>query len=313
MNKIPVIIDCDPGHDDAVALMLAFGSGKLDVLGVTTVAGNGSGKDTYRNALGILSVIGVDAEVARGADRPILRELVTAPSVHGDSGLDGPLMPEPSLKGSDRSAVELISSVLRQFPGKVTLVPTGPLTNIAIAFLAFPEIKEKVERIVLMGGAAKESNWTPAAEFNIFVDPEAARIVFRSGVPLTMIGLDATHKALIYPHEVDAIRGGGPVGSFVGDLMDFFSIFYRSKGFEGNPVHDALAVAAVFEPDIVKTVDAHVDVETTGELTLGRTVVDFGGVTGKEPNASVAMDVDRERFVILVTEAIRNLEKGGGA
>lgn len=311
MNKIPVIIDCDPGHDDAVALMLAFGSGKLDVLGVTTVAGNGTGPNTYRNALGILSLIGSDAEVARGADKPIMRPLVTAPNVHGDSGMDGPAMAEPKLKGSDRSAVELMSSVLRRFPGKVILVPTGPLTNIAIAFLAFPDIKEKVERIVLMGGAAKESNWTPAAEFNIVVDPEAARIVFESGVPITMIGLDATHKALIYPSEVEAIRKLGPIGAFVGELMDFYSIFYRSRGFEGNPIHDALAVAAVFEPDIVKTVFKHVDVETHGEFTLGRTVVDFGGVTGKEPNALVAMDVDRERFIHLVTEAVKALEKGG--
>lgn len=310
MNKIPVIIDCDPGHDDAVALMLAFGCGKLDVLGVTTVAGNGSGPNTYRNALCVLSLIGADVEVARGADRPMMRPLVTAPNVHGLSGLDGPAATEPTLKGSSRSAVELISSVLRSFPVKVTLVPTGPLTNIAIALLAFPDIKEKIERIVLMGGAAKESNWTPAAEFNIVVDPEAARIVFESGVPITMIGLDATHKALIYPDEVGAIRKGGPVGTFVGDLMDFYSVFYRAQGFEGNPIHDALAVATVFEPDIVKTVFKHVDVETAGEFTLGRTVVDLGGVTGKEPNALVAMDVDRTRFVSLIADAIRALERG---
>lgn len=309
-GKIPVLIDCDPGHDDAIALMLAFGCGKLDVLGVTTVAGNGAGPDTYRNALRVLSVIGKSAEVAKGADRPILRPLVTAPNVHGGSGLDGPAPVEPTLKGSSRSAFELITGTLRSHDGKVVLIPTGPLTNIAIALLACPDIKRKIERIVLMGGAARESNWTPAAEFNIIVDPEAARIVFESGLPITMVGLDATHKALILPDEVASLRRTGPIGEFTGQLMDFYSLFYRSQGFAGNPVHDALAVAAVIEPGVVKTRHLHVDVETRGEFTLGRTVVDFGNVTGKAPNVDVALDVDRERFVGMVREAIENLERG---
>ena len=308
-KRIPVIIDCDPGHDDAIALMLAFGCGQLDVLGVTTVAGNGTGANTYRNALRVLSVIGKSAEVARGADRPILRPLAIAANVHGNSGLDGPAAAEPTLQGSPRSALQLISETLRSSGRKIVLIPVGPLTNIAIAFLAYPEIKDKVERIVLMGGAAREGNRTPAAEFNISVDPEAARIVFESGIPITMIGLDVTHKALIAPDEVNALRKSGPIGEFVGQLMDFYSVFYRSMGFPGNPVHDALAVAAVFEPDIVKTRRLHVDVETQGEFTLGRTVVDFGGVTGKEPNVDVALDVDRERFVTLVRDAVLALEK----
>ncbi len=312
-KKIPVLIDCDPGHDDAVALMLAFGCGKLDVLGVTTVAGNGTCPNTYKNALRVLSVIGKTAEVAKGAERPILRPLVTAPNVHGSSGMDGPAAKEPTLKGSSRTAFELITQTLKKAKEKVILIPTGPLTNIAIALLACPEIKDKIERIVLMGGAARESNWTPAAEFNIVVDPEAARIVFESGIPITMIGLDVTHKALIFPDEVFALRKTGPIGEYIGELMDFYSIFYRSQGFPGNPIHDALAVATVFEPDIVQAKYLHVDIETHGEFTLGRTVVDFGGVTGKAPNVDVALDVDRERFIALIRSAVETLEKGGPA
>jgi len=310
-KRIPVIIDCDPGHDDAVALMLAFGCGKLDVLGVTTVAGNGTCPNTYKNALRVMSVIGKEVEVAKGADKPILRPLVTAPNVHGESGLDGPAAFEPTLKGSSRSAFDLITETLRASSEKVVLIPTGPLTNIAIALLGRPEIKDKIERIVLMGGGAREGNWTPAAEFNIAVDPEAARIVFESGIPITMIGLDVTHKALIYPEEVQLLRSKGRIGSFVGELMDFYSIFYRSQGFPGNPIHDALAVAAVFEPDIVKTRYLHVDVETIGEFTYGRTVVDFSGVTRKAPNVDVALEVDRDRFVRLIFDAVDALEKGG--
>jgi pyrimidine-specific ribonucleoside hydrolase len=308
-DRIPVIIDCDPGHDDAVALMLAFGCGKLDVRGVTTVAGNGTCPNTYKNALRVLTVIGKTAEVAKGADGPILRPLVTAPNVHGSSGMDGPEAVEPTLKGSSRSAFELLTETLKASKEKIILIPVGPLTNIAIALLACPEIKGKIERIVLMGGAARESNWTPAAEFNIVVDPEAARIVFESGIPITMIGLDVTHKALIYPDEVAALRKSGPIGQFTGELMDFYSIFYRSQGFAGNPIHDALAVATVFQPDIVKTKHLHVDIETHGEFTLGRTVVDFSGVTRKTPNVDVALDVDRERFVALIKDAVEALER----
>lgn len=311
-KKIPVLIDCDPGHDDAVALMLALGSGKLDVLGVTTVAGNSTGPNTYKNALKVLSFIGANVEVAKGADRPIMRPLTVAPNVHGKSGLDGLILPEPKIKGSARSAFDLISEILLKSSEKVTLIPTGPLTNIAIALLARPEIKKKIERIVLMGGAALEGNWTPAAEFNIYVDPEAARIVFESGVPITMIGLDVTHKALIYPDEIEAMRRQGRVGKVIAELMDFYSIFYqKEQGFKGNPIHDAVAVATVFAPDIVSTRHLHVDVETCGEFTLGRTVVDFTGVTGKEPNSDVALDIDRERFINMIFDAVNTLENGG--
>jgi pyrimidine-specific ribonucleoside hydrolase len=312
-NRIPVLIDCDPGHDDAVALMLAFGSGELDVLGVTAVAGNSTCANTYKNALTVLSLIGADVEVAKGADKPILRPLVTASNVHGGTGLGCVKAIEVTLKGSSRSAFELITQTLKAADQKIVLIPTGPLTNIAIALLACPEIKYKIERIVLMGGAARGGNRTPAAEFNIYVDPEAARIVFESGVPITMIGLDVTHKALIYPDEIQRLRKTGPIGEFVGELMDFYSIFYRSQGFPGNPIHDALAVAAVFRPGIVKTKFLRVDVETTGEFTQGRTVVDFSGVTEKPHNCDVALEVDRDPFIKMIFDAVETLEKGGAS
>lgn len=305
-TKIPVIIDCDPGHDDAIALMLAFGCGRLDVLGVTTVAGNTVGENAYRNALAVLSLIGADVPVARGADAPILRPLYTSRDVHGESGLDGLPVP-PGLKGGGLTAVEFLSETLRSSVTKITLVPTGPLTNIAILFLAFPDVKEKIERVVLMGGVAGQGNVTPSAEFNIFADPEAARIVFHSGVPITMIGLDATHKALVYPNEVEEMRRIGRVGAVAAGLMDFYSRAYKARGFEGTPIHDALAVAAVFDESVVKTQYARVDIETRGEFTAGRTVVDFRGAAGREPNARVAVDVDRDRFMHLLMTAISAL------
>lgn len=312
-GMIPVLIDCDPGHDDAVALVLAFGCGKLDVLGVTTVAGNGTAADTHRNALRVMSVIGRRVEVARGAEKPILRPLVTAARVHGESGLDGPVPFEPTLESSRRTAFDLITETLLGAEGRTVVVATGPLTNVAIALLARPAIADKIERIVLMGGAARDGNVTPAAEFNIATDPEAARIVFESGIPVTMVGLDVTHEALVFPDEVDRLRGTGRVGAFVGELMDFYSVFYRSQGFPGNPVHDALAVASVFEPRVVKTRDLHVGIETRGELTCGRTVADFRGVTGKRPNARVALEVDREFFIRLLLDAVRVLDAAGPA
>ena len=309
-GRIPVIIDCDPGHDDAVALALAFGSGKLDVKGVTTVAGNSTIENTYNNALRFLSFIGVGVEVAKGAAKPLLRALTTAPNVHGESGLDGTDLGEPWLKGSARPAVDLLADVLLTSPEPVTLIPVGPLTNIATVFLAKPDVKAKVERIVLMGGAALEGNWTPSAEFNIFVDPEAARVVFESGVPLTMVGLDVTHRALIYPDEIEALRKQGRIGRAIAELMDFYGIYYR-KQFKGNPIHDAVAVAAVFCPEVLSTQHLNVSIETVGEFTLGRTVVDFRGVTGREPNCDVALGIDREAFIDLIFDAVGKLEEGG--
>jgi pyrimidine-specific ribonucleoside hydrolase len=307
-KKIPAIIDCDPGCDDALAIMLAVGSGRFDLLGITTVAGNSTGENTYRNALRVLDVIGASVEVCRGADGPMMRPLVTAPAVHGAGGLGATAVVDAVVCRSSRPAVDFIASVLSSEERRVTLIPVGPLTNIALFLLAHPGLKKKIERIVLMGGAVGEGNWTPSAEFNMYVDPEAARVVFESGVPITMIGLDVTHKALVYPQEVEALRESGPVGRFAASLMDTYSAFYRSHGFLGNPIHDALAVAAACEPDIVKTRRLRVDVETKGEFTLGRTVVDLGAVTEREPNADVALEVDRDRFIGMLMAAIAALD-----
>lgn len=304
--KKPVIIDCDPGHDDAIALLLAFASDKLDVKAVTTVAGNQTLEKTFNNALKVLSFAGVDVEVSKGADRPLVRDLIIAPEVHGDSGLDGPALPPARLKPSSRGAVDTIVDILSKSDDKVTLIPTGPLTNIALVFLTHPELKEKVKRISLMGGACFVGNWTPAAEFNILVDPEAASIVFNSGIPITMCGLDVTHKAQIFKQEIEKIRAiGGKVAVMVAELLDFYSQFHARFGFEGSPLHDPVAVACIIDPTIITTRSCHVDIETKGEHTIGATVVDYYDVLKKEKNADVAFDIDRERFMMMLYDAMQ--------
>ncbi|HCJ09970.1 MAG TPA: pyrimidine-specific ribonucleoside hydrolase RihA [Clostridiales bacterium] len=304
--RIPVIIDCDPGHDDAIALLLAFASDRLEVKAVTVVAGNQTLPKTLNNALRVLSFAGVECEVAAGAAAPLVRPLVTAPQVHGESGLDGPALPEPAFGPSGRPAWEAIIDIVRNSPQKVTLIPVGPLTNIALALLTAPDIKDNLERITLMGGAARGGNWTPAAEFNILVDPEAARVVFESGVPITMVGLDVTHEAQLYPEENEVLRAGGRVGRMVAELVDFYARFHPRFGFKGSPMHDPLAVAAVIDPTLVRTRALRVDIETQGLHTTGQTVVDFFGVTERPPNADVALEVDRERFIRMLIEAIKS-------
>lgn len=304
--KKPVIIDCDPGHDDAIALLLAFASDKLDVKLVTIVAGNQTLEKTVNNALRVLSFAGIDAEVAAGAGKPLMRNLIIAPEVHGESGLEGPKLPEPTLRQSSRNAVEAMVDVINKSSSEVVLIPTGALTNIAALFLAHPEVKDKIERISLMGGACFGGNWTPSAEFNILVDPEAAKIVFDSGVPITMCGLDVTHKAQIYDEEIEKIRNlGGKVPVMVAELMDFFSIFHKKFGFEGSPLHDPCAVAYIIDPSLITTRACHVDIETNGEFTTGATVVDYYDVLKKKKNADVAFDIDRERFIELLIESLK--------
>ena len=305
-KRRPVIIDCDPGHDDAIALLLAFASPELDVRAVTVVAGNQTLDKTLRNTLRVLSFAGIQAEVAAGADRPLVRALITAPEVHGESGLDGPALPEPGFEPSTRKAWEAIIDIVRSSPQKVTLIPLGPLTNIALALRAAPDISSNIERMTLMGGAARDGNWSPTAEFNIMVDPEAARIVFHSGVPITMIGLDVTHKAQLYAEDTEALRAmGGRVPNLVAELMDFYSQFHPKFGFKGSPMHDPCAVAAVLDPSLVTTRHLYVDVETKGELTTGQTVTDFYGITGKPANVDVGLDIDRDRFVRMLFEAVK--------
>src|SRR5918998_4498406 len=236
----PVILDVDPGHDDAVAIMFACGAPELDVLAVTTVAGNVPLEKTTRNALRILSLIGrPDIPVAAGAASPLHRPLHTAENIHGESGLDGPEIPAPSFESDERGATELIADTLREAPEPVTLIPTGPLTNVAAFLREHPELKERIARISLMGGSIGLGNTTPAAEFNVYVDPEAAREVFESGLPLTMSGLDVTHQASAGPEERESLRSLGRVGVAVAELLEYFATTYESVfGFDAPALHD---------------------------------------------------------------------------
>jgi inosine-uridine nucleoside N-ribohydrolase len=302
----PIVIDCDPGHDDAIAILLALASPEVELVAVTTVAGNQTLEKTTHNALKVLELAGrADVPVAAGAERPLRRELRTAAHVHGESGLDGPDLPEPTAAPVAAHAADLLAELIR--PG-VVLVPTGPLTNVALLLERHPGVTGRLERIAWMGGAIGEGNVTPAAEFNAFVDPEAAAVVFGSGIEVTMIGLDVTHKALFTRAHADRLRGAGKAGRAVAELSDFFQRFHESRyGFDGSPIHDALAVAVVIDPSLVETVECNVSIETASELCDGRTVVDRWHVTGLPPNAKVGIDVDAERFLELLVERISSL------
>jgi pyrimidine-specific ribonucleoside hydrolase len=309
--KKRIIIDCDPGHDDMMAIMLACASEELEILGITTVAGNQEGSKTFQNALKTLTLIGrKEIPVARGSDRPITRRLTVAPEIHGVSGLDGAELPEAAIKTVNMHAVDFIIKTIYESEESLILVPTGPLTNIAHAMRKDLSIKERIERIVLMGGAVYDSNVTPAAEFNIYVDPEAANIVFESGIPITMVGLDVTNKTLFTFEDIKEMKDlDGPVSSIVAPLMDFFAKANREFfGFNGAPLHDALAVSYLIQPEILKTRHLHVAIETKGDLTRGRTVVDVYGITGIKPNADVAFDVDVDLFKTMMVDAIKKLD-----
>ncbi|MBW3842791.1 pyrimidine-specific ribonucleoside hydrolase RihA [Aeromonas hydrophila] len=306
---LPVILDCDPGHDDAIALILALASPELKVLAVTTSAGNQTPDKTLNNALRILTLLGRDdIPVAAGAPKPLARELIIADNVHGESGLDGPKLPDPAFAPVAMTALELMAKCLRESPEPVTLVPTGPLTNIALLLAAHPELKSKIARIVLMGGAAGAGNWTPAAEFNIYVDPEAADMVFKSGLPITMCGLDVTHEAQVMDEDIERVRTiTNPVAQCVAGLLDFFMIYHRDPkwGFAGAPLHDPCTIAWLLAPALFHGVECRVDIETGGTHTSGMTVVDRYGLTGKAANALVLLGLDRAGFIDLLVTRLR--------
>jgi inosine-uridine nucleoside N-ribohydrolase len=296
--SIRLVIDCDPGHDDAIAILLALASQEVELRGVVTVAGNQTVDKTTRNALKVLELAGrTDIPVARGADAPLRRPLRTAAHVHGESGLDGPDLPEPSTAIYEGDPGEWLE------PG-VVLVATGPLTNVA----RFVERGVAIERIVWMGGAIAEGNITPAAEFNAFVDPEAAAAVFGSGIELTMVGLDVTHKALFTRAHADRLRGTGRTGRVVAELSDFFQRFHEERyGFDGSPIHDAMAVAHVIDPSLLHTVHCNVEIETSSRFCDGRTVADRWLVTSGTRNAHVGVDVDAPRFLDMLIDRIATL------
>ena len=298
----PVILDCDPGHDDAIALLLALASPEVELVGVTTVHGNQTLEKTTDNALRVLALVGRgDVPVAMGADRPLRRELHVAAHVHGESGLDGPALPEPASVPVAQHAVDFLAEHVTP---ETVLVPVGALTNVALA------LDRGVEpaRIVLMGGAIAEGNMTPAAEFNIWADPEAAARVFGSGIDVTMIGLDVTHGALLTPAWAERFREAGRVGTFVAELVEFFKQYHaRTYGWDGAPIHDAVALAHAFRPGIVTTERMNVEIEVESELTRGRTVADRWHRTDRPENAHVGVEIDAEAFFELLLERIATL------
>jgi inosine-uridine nucleoside N-ribohydrolase len=301
----PILLDCDPGHDDAIALLLALASPELEVLGVTTVAGNQTLPKTTANAIRVLDLANRgDVPVAAGAAAPLVRELHVAAHVHGETGLDGPDLPPPSRQPLGRHAVDFLAEQIRARDGAVTLVPTGPLTNVALLLALHPDARP--ERIVLMGGAVAAGNVTPAAEFNIWADPEAAARVFASGIDLTMVGLDVTHKALFTPAHEQRLEGR--VGAVVRGLLEFYGAFHRREyGWDGSPIHDAVAVAHVARPDLLETIRRGVKVDTGPEPGRGGTYVDLRRRAGWEPNAHVAIGIRADDFLDLLVERLNSL------
>lgn len=306
MMSIPVIIDCDPGLDDAVALFMAFASDELDIKAVTVVAGNQTIDKTSKNARDIVAYAGKKCRVSVGASKPLVRELSTAEFVHGETGLKNIVLPRADFDFSKEKPHEIIYEESLKNEGKIHIIALGPLTNIATALLLYPDLKEKIGHITLMGGSCYLGNHTPAAEFNIFVDPEAAKIVFESGIDLTMVGLDVTNRAMVFEDEIgDFLNMGNRVSRTVGEILLSSLDFVREFGYEGVPMHDPFAMASVIEPSLMKTEQYHVDVETKGIYTSGKTVVDIYNVRGLRPNASVGIDLSREGFVDLLKRLMK--------
>ncbi len=308
MNPTPIVLDCDPGHDDAIAILLALASPEIELVGVTTVSGNQTLDKTTNNALRVLELGGrSDVPVYAGADAPIVRQRDVAAHVHGESGLDGPDLPQPSHRPRSEHAVEYLAGLFRQSDRPV-LVATGPLTNIGLLFATHPDARP--DRIVLMGGAIGEGNRTPAAEFNIWADPEAAQRVFLEGLDTTMVGLDVTHRALITDEHTERMRSAGRVGKAVAELMDFYARFHKQRypELDGSPMHDPVCVAHLIDPTLMEVRDAFIDVDCTTGPSWGRTNVDW---RGREhfgpPNAKVGLDIDGARFADLIVERISSL------
>jgi inosine-uridine nucleoside N-ribohydrolase len=302
----PLILDCDPGHDDAFAILLAAGSPLADLRAITTVGGNGTLESVTRNALRVCTLAGVrDVPVAAGAAGPLRGELETAADVHGESGLDGPDLPEPGFDLDPRSATALMADVLRASEEPVLLVPTGPLTNVAVLLQEAPDVREHISEIVWMGGSFGRGNRTPYAEFNAWVDPDAAQIVVDSGVPFTLVGLHLTHQALATGPVVERIRAvGGTLSEVAADWLGYFSSTYRDIwGFDA-PLHDPVALALALDPTLATRQEAFLAVETEGRWTRGATVCDPYGRLGQAPNARVAMELETERFWDMLVAAI---------
>ncbi|WP_409229249.1 nucleoside hydrolase [Gudongella sp. SC589] len=305
MKRIPVILDGDPGHDDAMAWMVAAASPMLDIKAVTTVAGNKDIENVTTNTLNVCSLFGIHAPVGKGAHGPLVVEGITAGDFHGKTGLDGADLPPSDRTLSQYSAVELMVRVLEESEEPVVIIGTGAQTNLATLLLYRPDLKEKIEAFYIMGGGIETGNWTPAAEFNILVDPEAARIVFESGVPVVMSGLDVTEKALVYPEDVKRIRSiGTPMGDIVSGWLDFFGETHAAMGYEGWPLHDPCAVLSLIKPEIFIIKDAHLQVETKGLHTRGQVLADFEDQ--ERFNGKAVLDLDREAFIDELIKAVEH-------
>ncbi|MGI8747459.1 MAG: nucleoside hydrolase [Deinococcus sp.] len=305
-----VILDGDPGHDDAITILLALASPALEVLALCATYGNVALPRTLRNTLVMLELARrQDIPVYAGADRPLLVPRLSAESVHGQSGLDGPLLPAPSATVQSLHAALYIIGAVREQPGEITLLPTGPLTTVALALRLAPDIAPLIREIVWMGGSLDTGNTTPAAEFDALCDPHAAQIVFSSGVPLTMFGLNVTHQAIATPARVAAMRGlGTDVGEVVARLLEFFGEHHRARyGWEGGALHDPMTAAFLIQPKLFRMQPMYVEVDTSGGPSSGRTVCDRWHVTGKAANASVGMEVDADSFFALLTERMGRL------
>ncbi|ACO46459.1 nucleoside hydrolase [Deinococcus deserti] len=309
-TSLPVILDGDPGLDDAVAWLLALASPELRVLGVTTVHGNVGLPLTTRNA-GVTLALGgsADVPVYAGADRPLIRELMSASAVHGDTGLPANELPDPQREPETEHAVNYLIRTAREQPGEVTLIATGPMTNVALAFRMDPQLPQLLREVVWMGGSTAQGNRTPAAEFNALADPHAAAVVFTSGVPLRMVGLNVTMQCVATPDRVEALQQlGTPVGLACAQMLTFYAGAYRQRyNLSGGALHDPLAVAAVLWPELLTWQDMHVAVDTHEGLNFGRTVCDLYNVSGKPPNARVAVAVDDPTFFGRLLERLSRL------
>ena len=309
IKKRPVILDGDPGHDDAIGWVLASTIPEFDIKAITTVAGNQTLEKVTYNARRIAALLHLDIEVAKGRNRPLCSDLIIAPNFHGETGLDGPALPEPHRELSKLSAPEMMAKVLRESEEKVTIITTGAQTNVAALLLSHPELKDKIEMISTMGGGLRNGNWTSGAEFNILVDPEAAYTVYHSGLPLQMCGLDVTERALVYPEDWERIRAlHNPVAEVVAGWFDFFFIHVKSLGWAGATTPDPCAVMSLVHPEIFDIRDYYVDVELQGKYCRGATIADYDGRTGNRPNCRCVVDLDREKFVDYLVEACSRFE-----
>ncbi|WP_157153724.1 nucleoside hydrolase [Brachyspira murdochii] len=310
MEKI--ILDCDPGHDDAVAILMAGIHPSIELLGITTVAGNQTLNKTTINALNVCQYLNIDVPVCSGMSLPMVRNVQTiADDIHGESGLDGPVFDKLTKELDKRHAVNFIIETLKNSNEKITLVITGPMTNVAMAFRMDPSIIEKVKRIIFMGGSYQLGNVTPAAEFNIFADAEAAYVVFNSGVPLVMMGLDLTRQALCYPSIVERMgKIGGNASKLFVDLMGFFCKTQKQVfGWEGGPLHDPTCISYLIDESCIETKDMYSEVEIRSEKCYGRTLCDYFGVTKNKPNSKVSIKLDIEKFWNIVEECIKLYNK----